>query len=321
MSAEPGSVTAGDVDKARRSLGGDVVRTPLLRPPELAEKTGAGLQLKAELLQQTGSFKARGALNWLRHAGEDTLRSGLITVSAGNHAKALAWAAAAVEVPLTVVMPAAASPLKARSCRDFGAEVILHGKIDETWAHAARLQRERALTLVPPYDHPRIIAGQGTIGLEILAQCPAVDTILCPVGGGGLLSGLAVAVKGQRPDTRVIGVEPARAETLGSAWRQGRPVTLASTDTVAASLGANRAGEYTHALSLRWVDELVTVDEDAILAGFRAVVNQGRLVAEPGACVAVAAVLAGRVDLGTSRAPVALVTGGNLDPDKLRRLL
>lgn len=315
------SVTYDDIIEARRTLGDSLPVTPLLRPPELEEALGAPLRLKAELLQMTGSFKPRGALNWVRHADAATLKRGLITVSAGNHAKALAWAASAVGASLTVVMPEGASQVKVQACRDLGAEVILHGEINETWAHADKLRKEQGLTLVPPYDNPHVIAGQGTAGLEITEQCPDADLVLCPVGGGGLISGVAIAIKSQRPDVRVIGVEPAQAETLGTAWRENGPTTLARADTIASSLGANRAGEHTYALSRRWVDQLVTVPEDAIREGFRAVLNQGKLVAEPGAAIAVAAVRAGAVSLAGARAPVAIVTGGNLDREKLLHLL
>lgn len=315
------SVTYDDVVEACRTLGDTLPVTPLLRPPELEEALGVPLWLKAELLQVTGSFKARGALNWVRHADEDTLKRGLITVSAGNHAKALAWAASAVGAALMVVMPEGASQVKVQACRDLGAEVILHGEINETWSHADRLREEHGLTLVPPYDNPHVIAGQGTTGLEIVDQCPEVDVVLCPVGGGGLISGVAIAIKSRRPGVRIIGVEPARAETLGTAWREKGPKTLDKADTIAASLGANRAGEHTYALSRRWVDELVSVDEEAIREGFLAVLNRGKLVAEPGAAIAVAAVRSGAVSLDGASAPVAIVTGGNLDREKLLHLL
>lgn len=310
------SVTYSHIVEAHETISGEVQTTPLLRIPDLETSLGAALALKAELLQVTGSFKARGALNWVRRAPEGILQRGLITVSAGNHAKALAWAARAADAPLTVVMPAAASPVKAEDCRVLGARVVLHGTINETWAHAEKLREEQGLTMVPPYDDPGIIAGQGTAGLEIVQQHPEVDTVVCPVGGGGLVSGVAIAVKQLRPDARVIGVEPAGAPTLGEAWRRGGPVTLESTDTLAASLGANRAGEHTWALSRRWVDDLITVTEEEIRTGFRLVAGQGKLLAEPGAAVAVAAMLAGKID-PPGHAVVGLVTGGNLDLDRV----
>ncbi|ROO26398.1 threonine ammonia-lyase [Salinisphaera orenii] len=312
---------AADIDAARAVVAERLAPTPLVRADDLGADLAGDLYLKCELLQPTGSFKPRGALNWLANASDAERAAGLVTVSAGNHATALAWAAASRGLPVTVVMPADASPLKAESARALGATVELIGGIDDAWARARELEAS-GLTLVPPYDDPRIIAGAGTMGLEILDQCPRVpDVVVCCVGGGGLISGVGLALKQAHPDIRVVGVEPAGAPTLARSWAAGEPVTLASTDTIAASLGANRAGRWTHAVSRQVVDELVAIDEPQIVAGTRATLTRGRLHAEPGGAIAVAALLAGRVPLAAGQTAVAIVSGGNMDPSLLRDLL
>ena len=304
-----------DILEAHEHIGAMLAPTPLLRHPAFG-----GPRLKTELFQMTGSFKARGALNWIAEADKAQLAGGLVTVSAGNHAKALAWAARTAGARVTVFMPEGASPIKVRACRDLGAEVILHGAINETWAKAREFAASRGLTLVHPYDDERIIAGQGTVGLEILDQFPEVERIVVPVGGGGLISGIALAVKSRAPSVRVIGVEPDGAATLGYAWQHGGPETLPKVTTLAASLGANRAGDLTYLLSREYVDDLVTVSEAEIVEAFRAVLNNAKLYAEPGACVGVAACRTGKVD-GDSGGTVAVITGGNLDPALARELL
>jgi threonine dehydratase len=310
-----------DIENARAVVAAQFAPTPLLKAFDLGADLAGALYLKCELLAPTGSFKPRGALNWMANATDDELAAGLATVSAGNHATALAWAARAKGVPVTVVMPENASPMKANAARALGATVELIGGINDAWARAYELA-DQGLTLVPPYDEPRIIAGAGTAGLEILEQCPAVpDVVVCSVGGGGLISGVGLALKHAHPGIRVIGVEPAGAPTLSQSWAAGAPVTLESTETIAASLGANRAGRWTHEISRAVVDELIALDEDAIIAGTLATLTRGRLYAEPGGAIAIAAVLAGRVPVAQDETAVAIVTGGNLDLSLLQSLL
>ncbi|MGM0577884.1 MAG: threonine/serine dehydratase [Myxococcota bacterium] len=314
-------VSVDDIREARRALVDALDATPLLRSSGLEERLGHPVRLKCELFQRTGSFKPRGALNWVCHASRAQLERGLVTVSAGNHAQALAWAARAVGAPVTVVMPSDASPMKVEACRRYGAEVVLHGRIDDATAHMQVLRKERGLVLVHPYDEPRVIAGQGTVGLEITEQLPDVDLVVVPVGGGGLVSGIAMAVKAARPGARVIGVEPEGAATMRYAWDRGGPTPLPSVRTVASSLGALSAGEHTYALTRQWVDDLVTLDEDAILTGLHVTLTSAKLYAEPGGAIAVAALLAGRVPVRRGEQVVAVVSGGNLDLSKLRGLI
>lgn len=316
------AVTFADLEAARERIRDRLPVTPLFLSPSLSATLDLPLYLKGELFQHTGSFKPRGALNWVRSASEEELARGLITVSAGNHAQALAWAARDVGAPVTVVMPEGSSPMKVAATRGFGAEVILHGAINETLAHMEALRAERNLLLVPPYNHPRIIAGQGTVGLEIAEQCPQAGLVCCPIGGGGLISGIALALKTLRPDVRIVGVEPENAATMRNAWNRGdMHARLDSADTVAASLGASVVGEYTYAMTRRYVDDIVTVTEAEIIEGLRAVMTQGKLYAEPGACVAVAALLAGRIGTRPGDRVVAVITGGNLDVEQAKELL
>lgn len=309
-----------DVVAARERISARLRPTPLLRAHDLEEELGYPVYLKCELFQVTGSFKARGALNWIRSATREELEPGLVTISAGNHALALAWAAREVGASLKVVMPEGSSPMKVAATRRYGAEVVLHGDINGAMQRLEEIRAGEGRTLVHPFDDPRVIAGQGTVGLEIAEALPEVAEVLCPVGGGGLVSGLALALKRAHPRARVIGLEPERAPTLRAAWDRGEPVRLAKVDTVAASLGASLAGAFTYPLSRKWVDAIETLSEEAIVAGLRATFARGRLFAEPGAVLGVAVLL--RKERPAPGGPtVAVITGGNLDLALARELL
>lgn len=299
-----------------------VPETPLFRAFDLGEHLDQPLWLKAENLQRGGSFKARGALNWVMTATPDELECGLITVSAGNHALALAWAAAQKKVPVTVVMPEGSSRMKIRNTRKFGAEVIVEGTIREAVQLCHELQKSRQLTLVHPYNNPRIMAGQGTIGLEILRQLPDAARILCPVGGGGLISGIGIAAKTLRPDIRLLGVEPRGAATMRNAWdHNDYRASLDQIDTVAVSLAPAVVGEYTYAASRKVVDDIVLVSEEAIKEATRMVMSHARLYAETGAVVGIAALLENAIPKDESIATVTVITGGNMDFDQLKSIL
>lgn len=313
--------TPADIEAARAVVTASLAPTPLLHAADLGADLAGDLYLKCELLQPTGSFKLRGALNWMANASDTELARGLVTVSAGNHATGLAWAARQKNVPVTVVMPADASPMKTATARALGAEVELIGSIADAWERAAELEAD-GLTMVPPYDDPRIIAGAGTLGLEIIDQCPsAPDVVVCCVGGGGMLSGVGLAIRQAYPSARIVGVEPEGAATLTRSWAAGGPVTLETTTTIAASLAANRAGRWTHEISRQVVDEIVTLSEDEIIAGTKATLTRGRLFAEPGGAIAVAALLHGHVALDENETAVAIVSGGNMDLPLLKGIL
>ncbi|GAB2793574.1 threonine ammonia-lyase [Halomonas shantousis] len=315
-------ITLEPILRAHDTIATSLAATPMLTESALSERLGRPVRLKAEPFQRTGSFKARGGLHWMRSASEQELVRGVGAVSAGNHALGLAWAAQATQTPVTIVMPEDASPFKVAGTRALGAEVILHGGINEAWSLMHRLVEERGLTLVHPYDDERIIAGQGTVGLEIIEQAPHAAAILCPVGGGGLLSGVSVAVRALRPDIRLIGVEPAGAASMAHAFAHGGPTRLASLDTCANSLGAAIVGQHTYALCREHVDALVTVSEEAIHDAVRWLIARAKLYAEPGAAVGIAALMEAHLpDLPPEGDIVLVVTGGNMGWEELTRFI
>ena len=310
----PGVVAAGE--RLRPCLP----PTPAVRSHGLSEVLAEEIVLKAENLQATGSFKSRGALNWTLTASAAETSPGLITVSAGNHAQALAWAASRVGARVTVVMPEGSSPMKIAATRRYGGEVLVGGSIDEAVARTHRLRESHGYTLVHPYDNPRIIAGQGTVGLELLRQVPHLDRILVPIGGGGLISGIALTVKTLRPRVQVIGVEPRGAATMRNAWDRGSAsARLERIDTLAVSLAPAVVGVHTYALARRYVDDVVTVSEDAIVEATRLTLTTARLYAEPGGAVPLAALLSGVVPPLPGGATALVVSGGNFDLDLLKR--
>jgi threonine dehydratase len=309
-----------DIQQARARIGDRLHRTPTLSARSLGEPAGVRLFLKAELLQKTGSFKPRGVLNKLLAMDPGERARGLVSLSAGNHAAALAWGATAVGVRATIVMPATAVPAKVEATRRYGGEVVLTE--DSLLDTCLALQRERDLTLVHPFDDPLIMAGQGTVGLEILEDLPAADVVLVPLGGGGLVSGIATAVKALRPAARVFGVEPTGADIVYRSLKAGRPLRLEGhPTTVADGLAAPFAGEHTQPQIARYVDEVVLVEDDAILQALTLIVQRAKLVPEPAGAAAVAALLAGAVTPERGSTVACVVSGGNVDPALLRRIL
>lgn len=314
-------LTLATLEEARSRIHRRLEPSPLITDHTLSEHLSRRVRLKGELFQPTGSFKPRGSLNWLATATEKELRGGLGAVSAGNHALGLAWAARERDVPVTIVMPDDASPFKVERTRDLGAEVILHGDINAAWAYMHELIERRGLTLVHPYDDPRIIAGQGSVGLELLDQTSEATTVLCPIGGGGLIAGIGVALKAVRPDIRLIGVEPAGAASMQAAWDHGKPYRLDDVTTCAKSLGAALVGEHTYPLCRRHVDALVQVSEASIRQAMQHLISNAKLFVEPGAAVAIAALLEpGLVALLEHGDVVAIITGGNMGRDEFLEL-
>lgn len=309
------------LQSAQRLIGDTLLPTPLLLDHALSDRFGRRVWLKAELFQRTGSFKPRGGLHWVRTASREELAGGLGAVSAGNHALGLAWAAGQAGVPVTIVMPENASQFKVDGSRALGAEVILHGDINEAWALMHRLVEERGLTLVHPYDDERVIAGQGTVGLEILEQAPEASAILCPVGGGGLLAGIGSAAAALRPELALFGVEPGGAASMAHAWAQGGPSRLERVDTCAKSLAAAVVGEHTYPICRETARALTQVDDDAIGRAMHHLLYQAKLMAEPGAAVGVAALLEEAVALPPEGDVVVVITGGNMSREELEPFL
>jgi threonine dehydratase len=308
-------VTQESILDAARLLDGVIMRTPLVAAAWLTEETGAEVRLKCENLQRAGAFKIRGAYTMLARLNEHDRSRGVIAYSSGNHAQGVALAARLFGVPAVVVMPTTAPSVKVEGARSLGAQVILEGTTStERQARAEREAAERGLAIVPAFDHPDIIAGAATAGKEILEDWPEVETILVPVGGGGLLSGVAAWVKRSRPDIRVIGVEPEGADAMRQARDAGHPVTIELQPTIADGLMPVRAGVLTHAHVRDLVDDLVQVDDDAIRDATVELMRRSKLVVEFSGAATVAALRSGRVPKSRT---AAILSGGNLDAAKV----
>jgi threonine dehydratase len=306
-------VEAQAVRAAAKRIAGQVHATPVETSATLDSRLGATVALKNEALQKTGSFKVRGALNRLLTLSRERIDRGLVAVSAGNHAAALAWAAAEAGAKATVVMPLHAPAAKVAACRDYGAEVVLHGETTlESLAESERLRDERGLTFVHPFDDPEIVAGQGTVALELVEAVGPLDLWVVPVGGGGLATGTALAVRAANPDCRVVGVEPYGAPTLSAALEAGHPVPVPP-QSIADGLCAPRAGDFTLPLFRELVDEIVLLSDDEILAGVRFVMERMKVVVEPAGATGVAALLAGRAGEVAGLRVGTVLSGGNLD--------
>ncbi len=290
--------------------------TPLLDVSSMANRR---LLLKCENLQPGGAFKIRGAYNMVSQLSADERRRGVITYSSGNHGQAMALAARELGAPAVVVMPKTASRIKVEGARGFGAEVIFEGTTSvERRERAEREALARGLTMVPPFDHPWIIAGQGTAGLEIMDQCPEVGSVFVPIGGGGLAAGVAAALKLSRPQVKVIGVEPEGATAMKQSVDAGHPVTLPKTETIADGLMPVRPGDLTFAHVQRFVDDIVTVTDLQIADAVLWLFANAKIVVEPSGAATVAAAI-----IAKPRPPepaVAIVSGGNLGMDKLEEL-
>jgi threonine dehydratase len=310
MAVEAGILSLADVRAAADRIQPHVWKTPTLSGEPVA---GAGAWFKAENLQRTGSFKVRGAVNAVLQLSPDQRRRGVITLSAGNHGQALAYAAQAVGIPCVVVVREDAAISKLEAIRRYGAEIVLT-PIAQWQERLEAEQQARDLHLVHPFDDPMVAAGQGTVGLEILAAVPDVRTVLVPVGGGGLISGVAVAVKQQRPEVRIIGVEPEQAPGVTESLAAGHPVVPSRLDTIADGLAAPYTRPFTLAVIQRYVDEMRTVSDEAIIDALKVVVLRAKLVVEPAGAAAVAALL---VDPAIPRPVVAILSSGNLDGPRL----
>jgi threonine dehydratase len=310
----------GDIRAAADTLRSVAVRTPLLRASALSDELGSSVMLKPEMLQRGGAFKFRGAYSLIAGLTPAERSRGVIAPSSGNHAQAVALAAKLFGIKATVVMPTTVTDAKRGGAERLGARIVLAGTTTkDRMDRAVELVETEGATMVPPFDDARIIAGQGTVGLEIVDDLPDVDTVLVPVGGGGLSAGVAAAVKQLRPDARVIGVEPAGAPKLTAAREAGEPVTLPDTHSIADGLMSIRIGTVPFAHHEAFLDDVVTVDDAAILRAMRHLLDRAKLVAEPSGAITVAALLEGRV---TPRGEtVAILSGGNVEWPGLKALL
>jgi len=314
-------VTLGDVRAAARLVAGEVHRTPIVRSETLSRLAGADVRLKLENLQKTGSFKIRGALTRIAALSDAERRRGVVTVSAGNHAQGLARAASVFGVKAVVVMPETAAPSKVEATRGHGAEVVLHGSARELVPKANEIARERGLVFVHAFDDAEIIAGQGTVGLEIAEDAPDADVVVVSVGGGGLVSGVAVAVRALLPSARVVGVEPEGAATMAMSLKTGRPEALGATRTIADGLAAPFAGAFTFEHVRALVDGVVIVSDAEILSALKLLLERTKLLVEPAGAASVAALLARRIPGVEGKRVVAVLSGGNADLGRLREWL
>lgn len=318
------------IREMRVLLRGRVHHTPMLSSATAARVAGAAsgtslgdgrLYLKAEHLQKTGSFKPRAALARMSTLTPEERRRGAVTISAGNAGQAYAWAGREAGVPVTVVMPEGAVASKVAACLEYGADVVLHGAhVGESAAYVEQLRAERGLTLVHPYDDPEVLIGNGSCGLEILEDLPDVDVVVVAVGGGGLIGGLAVALKESRPSVRMYGVEPVNSDALRRGIDAGEPVRI-TPHSVADGLGAAEAGVLAIDIARRYVDDVVLVDDATILAGLRFALERLKQVVEPAGAAALAAALSGAIPLRSGDRVCVILSGGNVAIDRLADLV
>jgi threonine dehydratase len=316
------SVTLADIEAARDRIAGGVYRSPCVESITLSQLTGARIFCKLDYLQHTGSFKERGARNALLKLSPGQRQRGVIAASAGNHAQGIAYHAKLLGIPATVVMPVFAALVKVTNCRRFGANIVLHGAdLTEARVHAGEIAARDGLTFIHPFDNADVIAGQGTMGLEILEQTPGVEAIVIPVGGGGLIAGIGTAIKAKAPDVQIVGVEPERAACLTAALAQDAPTTIELSHTLADGLAVGKLGDAPFPIVKRVVDRVVTVDEASIALAILRLIELEKSVVEGAGAAPLAAFLAGRLDALKGKTVVLALCGGNIDSAALGRII
>lgn len=315
---KPHTITLQDIYHARQTIAPLLVRTPLIASPTLTRLAGQPVHLKLEILQKTGTFKARGATNKIFNLNADKKANGVVTASTGNHGRAVSYAAREVGIPAAVCMSGDVPQNKVQAIKALGAQAVIHGQSqDEAFVRAEELQAEQGMVMVPPFDDPHIIAGQGTIGLEILEQHPCVGTVLVPLSGGGLIAGIALAMKSANAQIHVIGVSMERAPVMVHSLKAGKPIQMEEEDTLADSLrgGIGLENQYTFRMVRDLVDELILVSEEQIASAMGFAFREHHLVLEGAGAVGIAALMAGKIQ--NLRGDVAVVlSGGNVDMDQ-----
>ena len=315
------SIGLADVMAARERLRGAIYYSPCPHSQMLSTLTGQQVYLKLENLQMTGSFKERGALNRIALLTPEQAARGVIAASAGNHAQGVAYHATKRGIRSLIVMPLTTPLVKVTATREFGAEVLLHGaNYDEAYAEATRLCADQGMTFIHPFDDAAVMAGQGTIGLELLEQIPQLEAVVVPIGGGGVIGGIACAIKETRPEIRVVGVQTSRLPSMAAAVEAGRPVTIEPATTIADGIAVRRAGDLTLPMVERYVDEIVTVDEDEIASAILMLLEREKTLAEGAGAAALAALLQHRTSLKGAHTAV-MVCGGNIDVTLLSRII
>jgi threonine dehydratase len=309
----PLAVTFDDITAAAARLDGNASRTPVMTSRTLDARVSGSAFLKCENFQRAGAFKFRGAFNALSLLNEDQRRTGVLTYSSGNHAQATALAGRLLGVPVTVIMPDDAPTVKLQATKGYGATIVTYSRAETTREElAAVMSTERRLPVIPPYDHPHVVAGQGTAGLELLEDVENLDVLLVCCGGGGLLSGCAIAARQLRPAIRIIGVEPATADDATRSFYSGRLETVKDPDTIADGARTPSLGKITFPLVQHYVNDMVTVTDAELIDAMRFLWARMKLVVEPTGALAVAAALTGAVDLRGARTGI-LISGGNVD--------
>lgn len=316
------TVTLADIQAARRSLRDVIIETPMLPDERLSEALGARVVFKAECTQRSGSFKIRGAYNKISRLSAAEKAAGVITHSAGNHAQGVAMAAQMLGIPATIVMPERAPLTKVAATRRLGAEIVLHGAtFDDAGEYAAEIQRERGLTYVHAFNDELVIAGQGTLGLEIVEALPEVSRVIVPIGGGGLISGVALAVKSFMPDAKIIGVQATGCAPVPASLAAGEPITVPTASTIADGIAVKRPGDLTLAMIRELVDAVVTVNDDEISRAIAYCAQNTRLVVEGAGAAGLATLLSGAVVPQPGETVCVVLCGGNIDANLLVRVI
>ena len=314
-------VTFDMIKEAAETIKGSVKRTQIIECPTMEKLTGNKVFFKLENLQKTGSFKVRGALNKIMHLTEEEKARGVIASSAGNHAQGVALGATNLGIKSTIVMPGTAPLSKVMATRGYGAEVVQVGTVyDDAYKKACEIQAETGATFLHPFDDPYVIAGQGTIGIEIIEDLEDVDMVIVPIGGGGIASGIAKAVKSLKPSVKMVGVEAENAASMLEAVKQGCPCTIKTTPTIADGIAVARAGQLTCEMIKDYVDEIVTVSEDDIARAILFLMEKGKVVAEGAGATPVAALLAGKIK-EQGQNICCVISGGNSDINMIERII
>ncbi len=315
-------VALTDIQAARQRIGDAIFATPCTRAEILSELIGCEVFLKLENLQMTGSFKERGSLNKILQLTDEQRAAGVITASAGNHAQGVAHAARLCHIAAVIVMPETTPLAKIRGTREFGAEIMLYGdSYDAAYAKALQLQAEAGYTFIHAFDDPQIIAGQGTIGLELLEQVPELDVVVVPIGGGGLISGIATAIKTQRPEVRIIGVEASRMPAMQQSITAGVIQTLSGANTLADGIAVARVGTHTLPIVDRYVSDIVTVDEEQIATAIMLLLEREKTLVEGAGATGFAALYCDRIKDIAEKKVVVVISGGNIDLTLLSKIL
>ena len=316
-------VTLQDIKNAKETIKDIVKQTDILESAKLSSMTGANVFYKCENLQKTGSFKLRGACNKIANLSDKEKSNGVIASSAGNHAQGVALGAKMTGIKATIVMPATAPLAKVTATKGYGAEVVLNGLVyDDAYAKAVELQKETGATFLHPFDDKYVIAGQGTIGLEILEQLNGnVDTILCPIGGGGIIAGIAVAAKGINPNIKIVGVQTANIPSMHESMKNGEVTTAFKSTTIADGIAVKTPGNLTFDIIKELVDEVIVVEEDEIAQGMLFLMENQKVVAEGSGAVSTAALLSGKYVPQKDENVVCIISGGNVDVNTVYRVI